>query len=391
MASSPDEMALQQELREIVWQAIDSLLEIDRKLLKARYLEDASLKQLQVEYGLSYPAIVNRQKRAKRKVRETVQKLLGGLCALPGREVLEKLMLGGIETVNLSLKTKLVTVGVAVILGLSGTGIWLWHSNEAPPKHTVAKQEMTEKTASALETSRVKITKTTPKILKAQPVKSSQSSQEEKLSDEERKQFEQLLAEPKQYDQQSAENKDSSQNKQGKTTPPALSEEAQAKYQALKEMFLQMNDIREEFRVAVEESRTAGADWEYTRKNHPVETEADKKALNMKAVEYFEKEYSFVKKIKDLNEKWVAACEQIDRIVPGALVTKEVDSPGIGPRTEYNINREYIESMIGKMPADVETVFIPVKSRTFRMVTPENLERGKLRLEHAKEAVREID
>jgi hypothetical protein len=43
------------------------------------------------------------------------------------------------------------------------------------------------------------------------------------------------------------------------------------------------------------------------------------------------------------------------------------------------------------MPADVETVFTPVKSRTFRMVTQENLERGRLRLERAREAAREID
>jgi len=427
MASSPEEMALKQELREIVWQAIDSLLEIDRKLLKARYLEDASLKQLQANYGLSYPAIVNRLKRAKQKVRETARKLLESFCALPGREILAKLeslrkfgspnlfgdnplhplvrgipqqveaseksqlMLGGIEAVKLSLKTKLITVGVAVILGLSGTGIWLWHSNEAPPKHTVAKQEIREKTTSALETSRVKIPKSKSKVLKAQPVRSSQSSQKEKLSDEERKQFEQWLAEPEQPDQQSAEDNDLSQSKQDETTSHAPSEEAQTKYQALKEMFLQMNDIREEFRAAVEESKAAGAEWEYTSKNHPVETEADKRTLKMKAIEYFEKEYSFVKKIKDFNKKWVTSCEQIDQIIPGALVKKEIDSPpGIKPRTEYSINREYIESVIGKMPVDVETVFLPVRSRTFGMVTQEDLERGRLRLERARESAKEV-
>ena len=119
-----------------------------------------------------------------------------------------------------------------------------------------------------------------------------------------------------------------------------------------------------------------------------METEADKKALNMEAVEYFEKEYSFVKKIKEFNEKWVTACEQIDQIILGALVKREIDSPGIGPRTEYSINREYIESIIGKMPADVETVFLPVRSRTFRMVTQENLEKGRLRLERAREAAK---
>jgi RNA polymerase sigma-70 factor (ECF subfamily) len=389
-STSPEEMALKQELREIMWQAIDSLLEIDRRLLKARYLENASFKKLQAEYGLSYPAIANRLKRAKQKVRETMRKLLKGFCALPGREVLEKMMLGGVEVVKLSLKTKIVTTGIAVVLGLGGAGVWLWHSNESQPKH-VAKQEMKDKAASALDTSRVQIPKPTQKVLKTQPIKSSQSSREKKISDEERKQFEQWLAKMEQSNHQSAENNDSSQDKQDETSSSAFSEESQANYQALQEMFLQMNDIREEFRAAVEESRTAGADWEYTRKNHPVETEADKRTLNMKAIEYFEKEYSFVKKIKDLNEKWVAACEQIDQIIPGALVTREVDSPGIGPRTEYSINREYIESVIGKMPVEVETIFLPVKSRTFRMVTQENLEKGRLRLERAREAARKIN
>ena len=389
MASSPEEIALKQELREIVWQAIDSLLEIDRNLLKARYLEDASLKQLQENYGLSYPAIVNRLKRAKQKVRETVPKLLNGFCTLPGREILEKLMLGGIEAMKLSLKTKLIAVGVATILGLGGAGIWLWYSNEAPRKDIVAQQDVKEKkVSSTLEISRAQIPKPTSKAPKVQSVKSTQSIREEKISDEERKQFEQWLAEPEQPDQQSAEDNDLSQSKQDETTSSVPLEETQAKYQALTEMFLQMNDIREEFRVAVEKSKAAGAEWEYTRKNHPVETEADKRTLSMKAIEYFEKEYSFVKKIKDLNEKWVTACEQIDQIIPGALVKKEVDSPGIKLRTEYSINREYIESVIGKMPADVETVFLPVRSRTFGMVTQEDIERGRLRLERAKESVR---
>jgi len=393
-STSPEEMALKQELREIVWQAIDSLLEIDRELMKARYLEDASLKQLQVEYGLSYPAIVNRLKRAKQKVRETVQKLLKGFCTLPGREILEKLMLGGIEAMKLSLKTKLITVGVATILGLGGAGIWLWYSNEAPRKDIVAQQDVKEKkVSSALEISRAQIPKPTSKAPKVQSVKSTQSSREEKISDEDRKQFEQWLfeqwlAEPEQSNQQSTGDNDLSQSKQGETISSVPLEETQAKYQALTEMFLQMNDIREEFRVAVEKSKAAGAEWEYTRKNHPVETEADKRTLSMKAIEYFEKEYSFVKKIKDLNEKWVSACEQIDQIIPGALVKKEIDSPGIKPRTEYSINREYIESVIGKMPTDVETVFLTVRSRTFGMVTQEDLERGRLRLERAKESVK---
>jgi RNA polymerase sigma-70 factor (ECF subfamily) len=219
MASSPEEMALKQELRGIIWQAIDSLLEIDRKLLKARYLDDASLRQLQADYGLSYPAIVNRLKRAKQKVRRQLKKLLEGFCALPGREILlpslegagsglEKLMLGGIEAMKLSLKTKLVTVGVAVILGLSGIGIWLWHSNEAP-KPSIVQQEVRQKKAtSAMAKKKVLIPKPTPKVAtQAQPTKPpAQIEQTEKkreeISDEEWAQFAQWLAEMEQSDEQ---------------------------------------------------------------------------------------------------------------------------------------------------------------------------------------------
>jgi len=195
MALSPEEMALKQELREIVWLAIDSLLEIDRKLIEARYLENASLKQLQADYGLSYCAIAGRLKRAKQKVRETVQKLLSGFFALPGREVLEKLMLGGIEAVKLSLKTKLITVGVAVILGFGGAGVWLWHSNEAPKKHTVAQQDVKEKKAApAVATPKVVIPKPALKVApQKQPAKppSQIDKKQEEILDEEWAELEQ--------------------------------------------------------------------------------------------------------------------------------------------------------------------------------------------------------
>jgi RNA polymerase sigma-70 factor (ECF subfamily) len=202
---SPEEMALKRELREIVWQAIDSLLEIDRKLMKARYLEDASLKQLQSDYGLSYPAIVNRLKRAKQKVREIVQKLLRGFCALPGREVLEKLMLGGIEVLKLSLKTKIITVGVAVALGLGGAGVWHWHSKPAL-KTSVAQQEVRpKKTAPAMVTPKVVIPKPVPKVAtQAQPANPPVQAEEkqEEISDEELAQLEQWLTEIEQSDEQ---------------------------------------------------------------------------------------------------------------------------------------------------------------------------------------------
>jgi RNA polymerase sigma-70 factor (ECF subfamily) len=385
MAPSPEEMALRQEFREIVWQAINSLLEIDRRLIEARYLENTSLKQLQADYGLSYCAIAGRLKRAKQKVREIVQKVLGGFFALPGQEVLEKIFLGGIEAMKLSLKIKLVTVSAVVMLGLGGAGVWLWHSNEAPQKHIMAQQDVKEKkVASAMATSRVQISKPTSKVLKAQPVKSSQSSRKENISGEEQKQFERLLAEPEQSNQQSAENKDSSQSKQDKTTPPALSEEAKAKYQALKEVFVQMKEIQDEMYSTRDELNH----WMETAGVPPpneIPPNADKRAIRMKTLKYLEGEYSILKKMKEVKEEWVATAEQINQIIPGTLVTEEVDIDKPWRHTRYSLNREQIESVLGKMPSEIETSFLPVKGFSFKLTTEEQLENARRLIEQMRE------
>jgi len=387
--SSPEEIALKHELREIVWKAIDSLLEIDRKLMKARYFENASLKHLQVEHGLSYPAVVNRLKRAKQKVCQNVQKLLGGLWTLPSREVLKKLMSGGIEIMKFSLKSKLVGVGVAMILGLGSTGIWLWHSNEVPPKDATTKHDVTEKkVASTTANSQVQIHNSTSKV-KLQPDKSSLNNQKQ-ISDEEWKQIERWLSNPEPANQQLSKDKDAFQSEQNEKISSGFSEEIQSKYQALKEIFGQMNGIHEEFIIAVLESKSAGEEWK-SAKEYLLETGADKRALKMEDIKFMEKEYSFIKKLKDIYERWISTYEQIDQIIPGATVKKEIDRPGGRSSTEYSINHEYIESMIGKMPADVETAFIPhAKGRSLRIISPEQLEIGRLRLERARESIKEI-
>jgi hypothetical protein len=302
-------------------------------------------------------------------------------------------MLGGIAVMKLPLKTKLVTVGVAVILGFGGAGVWLWHSNEAPQKHTTAQRDVKEKKAAfALTTSRVRTSKPMSKTGQVQPAKSSQSSQEEKISDEEWAKFKQWLVELEQSDEQSA-NTDLSQAKQDKTASPTLSEEAKAKYQELKEVFVQMKEIDEEWHDINEKFESAQKEWESVYKFLPPRDEvspADRRAIKMKALKYLEEEYSYLKGNKDIDERWIAAYKQIDQIVPGALVIRDAEPwPSGRPRTEYSINREYIESIIGKMPADVETVFLPhVRSMTFGMLTPEELEKYRLRLEDAKESVK---
>ena len=128
-APSPEEIALKCEVKAVVREAIGALTETDRKLIEGRYIEGASYDQLQVESGLSYAAIANRLKRAKQQMRRRIEKLLGGMAILPGRT----LILGGIETVKLSVKTKLAMVGVVAVLGIGGGGVWYHHTFEWNP------------------------------------------------------------------------------------------------------------------------------------------------------------------------------------------------------------------------------------------------------------------
>ena len=121
-APSPEDIALKAEIKAVVREAIGSLQETDRKLLEARYIDGASYSELQVESGLSYAAIVNRLKRAKKKVRGRIEKLLGGMAIMPSRT----LILGGTETVKLSAKVKLATVGVAAVVAIGGGSV-LYH------------------------------------------------------------------------------------------------------------------------------------------------------------------------------------------------------------------------------------------------------------------------
>ena len=126
---SPEEVVLKAEIELIVREAIGALQETDRKLVEGRYIEGASYDELQVESGLSYAAIANRLKRAKQEMRRRIEKLLGGMVILPGRT----LILGGMETVKLSVKTKLAAVGVAAVLGIGGGSALYHHTSESNP------------------------------------------------------------------------------------------------------------------------------------------------------------------------------------------------------------------------------------------------------------------
>ncbi len=128
-APSPEDIALKAEIEAVVQQAISTLRETDRRLMEARYIEGANYDQLQVESGLSYAAVANRLKRAKREIRCRIEKLLGCVAILPGRTFI----LGGIEAVKLSMKAKLAAIGVAAIIGVGGGGVLYHHTFESNP------------------------------------------------------------------------------------------------------------------------------------------------------------------------------------------------------------------------------------------------------------------
>ncbi len=129
VAPSPEDIALKAEIETVVRQAISTLQETDRRLMEARYIDGASYDQLQIESGLSYAAVANRLKRAKREVRHRIEKLLGGVAILPGKTFI----LGGIEAVRLSVKAKLAAIGVAAVIGIGGGGVVYYHAFESNP------------------------------------------------------------------------------------------------------------------------------------------------------------------------------------------------------------------------------------------------------------------
>ena len=129
VAPSPEDIALKAEIEAVVQQAIGTLQETDRRLMEARYIEGASYDRLQVESGLSYAAVANRLKRAKREVRHRIEKLLGGVAILPG----QTFIWGGIEAVKLSVKAKLAMVAVAAVIGIGGGGVVYHHAFESNP------------------------------------------------------------------------------------------------------------------------------------------------------------------------------------------------------------------------------------------------------------------
>ena len=90
-APPADEQVLKEEALENVSKAMENLPDLDRELLKARYLDDVPYGDLQAAHGLSYKAITMRILKAKRKVRKQVEKIYAETQLPPPEEAMGSL------------------------------------------------------------------------------------------------------------------------------------------------------------------------------------------------------------------------------------------------------------------------------------------------------------
>lgn len=147
-APSAEDIVLKAEVENIVRKAIDGLKETDRKLMEGHYIEGASYDELRAESGLSYAAIANRLKRAKREVRRRVRRLLGGVMIVPS----QTFIWGGFEIVKLSVKAKLAAVAVTAAIGIGGGSVLYHHTAQLGPI-VVNEQEVSEARMVAMDPS----------------------------------------------------------------------------------------------------------------------------------------------------------------------------------------------------------------------------------------------
>ena len=126
-----DELLILRETLAKIMQAIDELPETEKRILKERYLDDSSYAEMQAKHGLSYKALNMRLLRAKQKVRARLEKLLAGVGIFSWQDAVNKMLAGGVETVKISLKVKIITIGVVAVLVLGGTGVILWHYQQS--------------------------------------------------------------------------------------------------------------------------------------------------------------------------------------------------------------------------------------------------------------------
>ena len=119
---SADEVLILREMLAKVMESMDSLPESEKRLLKEHYLDDVSYEELEARHGVSAKVLVMRLVRTRRKIKEQLEKTLSAFVAFL-HDHTESILTGGVETMKLSVKTKLVVGGILIILILGGAGV----------------------------------------------------------------------------------------------------------------------------------------------------------------------------------------------------------------------------------------------------------------------------
>jgi RNA polymerase sigma-70 factor (ECF subfamily) len=131
VCDSAEDVLIHQEKLDKIFDAIDTLSEMDKSLMQDFYLEEMPYETLQERYKISKPAINARLIRARKRIREQLKDLFSGIMIFSWQDALKKMLLGGVEAVKIGVKTKLIITGIAIIIVSGGTGIYIWYSHQS--------------------------------------------------------------------------------------------------------------------------------------------------------------------------------------------------------------------------------------------------------------------
>lgn len=139
---SPDESIILNETLSKIMEAIDRLPEIDKSLVKERYLEGSSYNTLSEKYGVSPRALAVRLLRIKQRIRIQLKGLLAMFPVLPYRKFIKKFIkgsafekgiaIGVIESMKAAIVKDLIIWGTLSALVLGGSGFLLWEHYQKP-------------------------------------------------------------------------------------------------------------------------------------------------------------------------------------------------------------------------------------------------------------------
>ncbi|MGQ9608275.1 MAG: sigma-70 family RNA polymerase sigma factor [bacterium] len=136
---SPEEALILKETLTKTMEAIDKLPTLDRDLIKKRYLEDTSYKELQRKYNISSKALSLRLHRARQKIKEWMEGLFVNL------HWLRLIKLGVVESMKISLAKKLIIIGISIILVGGGTTSIVWYHSRSMKASSEATVDRTTK------------------------------------------------------------------------------------------------------------------------------------------------------------------------------------------------------------------------------------------------------